>query len=408
MFDPPDKGSSLEVCEKPPTLDIDRYRRDTPACSSLLHLNHAGASLPPRPVQQAVLDYLELEATLGGYEAELARSAELDQVYTQLARLLGAHPQEIAITQNATRAWDMIFYSLPLAAGDRILTCQAEYASNMIALMQRCRATGAEVVVLANDAQGVLCLEDLQRHLDERVRLVTVNHVPSHCGLIQPVEAIGRLLRDHPAFYLIDACQSVGQLPLSVQALGCDALSATSRKFLRGPRGVGFLYVRQERIAELEPPLLDLRSATWCRLDGYALREDAKRFETYETFVAGRLGLGAAADYALEVGLEAIALRVQRLAASLRQGLTDQGAQVHERGDNLSGIVSFTLDGADPERVAAWLRAQGVNIWCNTVNSARRDMEAKGLSIVMRASPHYLTTEWEIARFLELLKRFPG
>lgn len=383
---------------------IDTLRAETPGCLDRIHLNNAGAALPPQPVLKVVLDHLELEARIGGYEAELQLTDALQQVYVSLARLLSANPHEIALTQNATRAWDMIFYALPLKPGDRILTCRAEYASNYIAFLQRCQLTGAEVIVADNDDDGAVSIESLRSHLDERVKLVAINHVPTNGGLIQPAQAIGQLLADHPAIYLLDACQSVGQIELDVNQLGCDALSATSRKFLRGPRGVGFLYVRDSLIERLIPPMLDLHSATWVSPDTYRVQANASRFETYESFVAGRLGLGAAADYALNLGLKSIQERACGLAQRARQGLRSLGAQVHDLGKDQAAIVTFSLDGVDPTWLIEHLHSLNINIWSCTANSARLDMEARGLTRVLRVSPHYYNTENEIDSFLHAIE----
>lgn len=389
-------------------MDIERFREDTPGCADLVHLNNAGAALCPRPVLDAVTNFLRLESELGGYEAELELSEALGQVYHSLARLIGAKPQEIALAQNATRAWGMVFYGLKLQPGDRILTCRAEYASNFISYLQRARTCGAEVLVIDNDSHGALCLDSLADLLDDRVKLVAINHVPSHNGLVQPAQEVGRLLADHPAFYLLDACQSVGQMPIDVGELKCDALSATSRKFLRGPRGLGFLYVKESRIPTLEPPMLDLHAATWTHPGDYTIRMDARRFETYETFVAGRLGLKAAADYAIQAGLESSWRRVRDLAERTRQGLRALGAQVHDLGQVQGAIVTFTLPGWEVDPLTESLRAERINVWTSTANSARLDMEARGLSKVVRVSPHYYNTEDEIDLLLGTLKRFLG
>jgi cysteine desulfurase / selenocysteine lyase len=383
------------------SLILDKVRQDTPACLRRLHLNNAGASLVPLPVQQVVTDYLNLENSIGGYEAELARADQLEQVYSSLAQLIGGRPQEIAITQNATRSWDMVFYGLPLSPGDKILTCRSEYASNYIAFLQRCRQTGAKIVVLDNDSNGVVCCDSLRKALDERVKLVAINHLPTNSGLVQPAEEIGRIVKEHPAFYLLDACQSVGQIPLDVDALCCDALSATSRKYLRGPRGVGFLYMRQEHIAGFEPPFLDLHAATWTAPEMYEVRSDARRFETYEIFVAGKLGLGAAAEYAMNIGVENGWKRIRKLAEETRAELSKlDGVTVCDPGQVKSGIVTFVKDGLAPKEIRRRLFELGTNIWTSTVRSARLDMESRSLDEVARASLHYFNTSEEIDGFV--------
>ena len=289
----------------------------------MVHLNNAGTALSPDPVNSVVLEYLRLEQEIGGYEAEVLKNNELEQVYVSLARLIGSEPKDIAICQNATRAWDMIFYGLELTADDKILTCRAEYASNYIAFLQRQKSIGFEIVVLDNDSSGAVCPDSLRQNLDDRVKLVAINHIPTNGGLVQPASELGSILKEHPAFFLLDACQSVGQLPLDVNAIGCDALTATSRKYLRGPRGVGFLYLSQDKFPHFEPPFLDLHAATWTESDEFTVRSDARRFETYEIFLAGKLGLGAAADYALSVGVEDSWQRLSSLAHKARSGLSE-------------------------------------------------------------------------------------
>lgn len=385
-------------------LDIQRLREDTPGCAEVIHFNNAGAALMPRPVLEAVVNHLELEARIGGYEAYDAAHAQVEHTYQAIARLIGAEPDEIALVENATRAWDMAFYSIPFRPGDRILTSVSEYASNVISFLQVARKTGAVVEVVPNDEHGQLSVEALRTMLDERVKLIAVSHIPTNGGLIQPAEEIGRVARESGILYLLDACQSVGQIPVDVRAIGCDMLSATSRKYLRGPRGAGFLYVRRSLIPQLEPVLLDLHAATWVAPDRYEVRPDARRFENWESYVAGRIGLGVAVDYALSVGIEEGSARLRALAELLRRRIAElPGGRVHDLGRERGGIVTFTLEGIAPETVKAYLAAKQINVTVSTVASTRFDMEARGLEKIVRASVHYYNTEEEIDAFIDAL-----
>lgn len=388
----------------PAPIDVARARRETPGCEGVLHFNNAGAALMPQPVLDAVVGHLHQEATIGGYEAEDQAQGQIEHTYDAAAALIGAARDEIALIENATRAWDMAFYSIPLGPGDRILTAQAEYASNYIAYLQVARQTGATVEAIPNDESGQLSVAALRNMMDARVKLIAITHVPTNGGLVNPAAAVGQVAREAGVLYLLDACQSVGQMPIDVATIGCDMLSATGRKFLRGPRGTGFLYVRRGVLDQLEPPLLDLHAAEWVTPDRFVMRPDARRFENWEKNVAGMVGLGVAIDYAQSWGLAAIWERVRGLAALLRARLGDlPGVTVRDIGAEQCGIVTFTLAGRTPEEVKAALAAQHINVTVSGASSTRLDMDARGIGELVRASVHYYNTEEEIARFCAAL-----
>ncbi len=389
------------------SLDIARLRADTAGCGDRIFFNNAGASLPPRPVVERVIEHLRLEERIGGYEAADAVASELAGVYAGIATLLNAHADEIALTESATRAWDMAFYALPLRPGDRILTAQNEYASNYIAFLQVARRTGAKIEVIPGDGEGVIDLGALEASLerDDRARLIALTHIATNNGLVQPAAEVGRLARRFGVPFLLDACQSAGQLPLDVAALGCDILSATVRKYLRGPRGTGFLYVRRSLLSQLEPPLLDMHAAEWTGAESYRMRDDAKRFEAWESSAACRLGVGRAVAYALDLGLEAIAVRVQHVAAELRAQLWEiPGVTVQDRGRMQCGIVTFTHALYSPEGILGRLAAQQMLVRVSPRSATLLDMEQRGLDAVVRASVHYYNTSEEIDCFCAALR----
>jgi len=384
----------------PPPFDLERARRETPGCEEVLHFNNAGAALMPQPVLDATVGHLQLEARIGGYEAYDHARAAVERVYGATATLLGCAADEIAVVENATRAWDMAFYAVPLGPGDRVLTAVAEYASNYIAYLQVARRTGARIEAIPNDETGQLSVDALRRMADERVKLIAITHVPTNGGLVNPAAAVGRVARELGALYLLDACQSVGQMPLDVGALGCDMLSATGRKYLRGPRGTGLLYVRRGVLERLEPPFLDLHAAVWTAADRYEIRRDARRFENWEANVAGKVGLGVAIDYALGWGLDAIQARVRALADALRLRLAAlPGVTVRDLGRERCGIVSFTVEGQTPEAIRERLARDRINVTVSSPRGTRLDMEARGLAGVVRASVHYYNSEAEVERF---------
>ncbi|HEY1967678.1 MAG TPA: aminotransferase class V-fold PLP-dependent enzyme [Pseudonocardia sp.] len=391
-------------------IDESRVRADTPGCHDQVFLDSAGSSLPPRAVLDAQVRHLRREAEVGGYQAAAERAEDLQGLRAALARLINAAPADIALTDSATRAWTQFFYSIPLKPGDRIVIGQAEYASNAVALLQQARRTGAVIETVPSDRHGQLDVDALAELLDERVRLVSLVHVPTNGGLVNPVREVVELVHGVGALVLLDACQSIGQLDIDVAALGgVDALSATGRKWLRGPRGTGFLYVRPELIGELEPPVIDLHSAEWTAAGEYRLAEDATRFELWESDLAGRLGLKAAVDYLLELGPAQVQRTVQAKADRLRAGLAElPGVTVTDLGVQRCGIVTFTVHGMAPDQVKAALRTHRVSTSVSRRAGTLLDMSSRGLDAVVRASPHYFVSDEQLDDAVRAVRSVSG
>ncbi|HVU67027.1 MAG TPA: aminotransferase class V-fold PLP-dependent enzyme [Ktedonobacteraceae bacterium] len=386
-------------------FDLQRARLETPGCEHVLHFNNAGSALPPQPVLDATIAHLQLEARIGGYEAAAQAHEAIEHTYDAVASLLNCAREEVALVESATHAWDLAFYAIPFKPGDRILTAKAEYASNYIAYLQLARKIGVTVEAIPNDEHGQLSVAALRQMLDERVKLIAITHVPTSGGLVNPAAEVGKVAREHGILYLLDACQSVGQMPIDVASIGCDLLSATGRKYLRGPRGTGFLYVRNAILDQLEPPFLDLHSAEWVAPDRYTVRADARRFESWESNLAARIGLGVAIDYALSWGMDKIWRRVRDLAYALRTRLSPlPGVIVHDRGITQCGIVTFTVEGQEPAEIRRVLAAQQINVTVAERNSTLLDLGERGLTSMVRASVHYYNSEEEVERFTRAIE----
>jgi selenocysteine lyase/cysteine desulfurase len=348
--------------------------------------------------------HLRREAEIGGYEAAAEARDAIAATYDAIAELVGGRSQEIALFDNATHAWNAAFYSVPLRPGDQILTGRAEYGSNVLAYWQAARRAEAEVVVVPNDEHGQLDVAALERLAGERTRLIGVSHVPTGGGLVQPAAGIGRIARACGALYLLDATQSAGQFPIDVDAIGCDLLTGTGRKFLRGPRGPGFLWVRDAALDRLDPFVAEIGSAAWDGHHGFTWTPGAQRFATWEHSYVNVLGLGAAVRQALDLGLEAIGLRAAALGTKLRRQLAElPGVTVHDLGLVRCAIVTAKINGVAAEQAAQALGRAGVNVSTTVPGHNPLDTQDRGVHPLIRFSPHYYNTEEEMDRTTELV-----
>ncbi|MGB0847863.1 MAG: aminotransferase class V-fold PLP-dependent enzyme [Thiolinea sp.] len=387
-------------------FDISRARSETRACEDIIHFNNAGSSLMPAPVADTLHAFLEKEEHNGGYETADQEEEALNNFYTAAAGMFNCNPDEIAFVENATRAWDMAFYSFRFNRGDRILTSIDEYGSNVIAYIQQAQRYGVEVVFVPNDEYGQLDVTALENLIDDRVKLIAISHIPTGGGLVNPAKAVGKIANAAGIPYLLDACQTVGQMPLDVADIGCDMFSGTGRKFLRGPRGTGVLYVRKERIADMEPPLLDQHAADLVSPDRYIMRSDAKRFENWEQYFAGKAGLGVAMDYAQSFGLAEIQQRIVRLADILRSKLVEiDGITVTDTGLEKCGIVTFYAEQQPPGEIQQHLAKHRINVSTSQGSGNLVSFNQRGLTQVVRASVHYFNTVQEIDYFVATLAK---
>jgi len=391
------------------SLDLAALRADTPGVGHRKHLNNAGASLMPRSVLAAIQSHFELEAQIGGYEAASERAEAITRTYRSVERLLNAPTGTIALSDSATSSFNAALSAIPFREGDVVLTTRNDYASNQIAFLSLQRRMGVRVVRAPDTAEGgvdVAALADLVHR--QRPRLVAITHVPTNSGLVQPIQDVCRACRERDVPTLVDACQSVGQMPIDVMDLDCDFLSATARKFLRGPRGIGFLYVSERALDQgFEPLLPDMRGADWIEADLYQPATDARRFEYWEFAYALVLGLGAAADYALQLGLDRIERRVRALAALTRERMAAHSRiSVLDRGPELAGIVTLSVGDLDPGALVDRLRGMGINTGASVREVGVLDFEDKGVDGALRVSPHYFNSADEIEALDHALASF--
>lgn len=386
-----------------------QFRKETKGTAQKIHFNNAGTSLPPDVVVSTVIDYLQEEAVSGGYETETRYQEQLDNTYSLIARLINASPDEIAIVENASQAWGLAFNGIGFKKDDVIITSEIEYVTNLIGFLNVQKTHGVSLRVIPNDADGNFPLSELEAAITLQTRLIAITHIASSAGGMTPIAEIGKIARKHRILYLVDACQTVGQVPIDVEAIGCDILSVTGRKYLRAPRGTGFLYVRKQVQKDLSPFFMDGHTAHLISENDFVVRDDGKRFELYEKNRAITLGLAKAIEYALNIGVDRIWSRIQLLAGSLRQQLKSMPfITVHDIGQHQCGIVTFSVNGLDSALVKNKLAQRDINVSIGKAESTLLYMNKNHLSSIIRASVHYYNTEEEIKALCDALTEIAG
>ncbi|AEV98053.1 aminotransferase V [Niastella koreensis] len=377
--------------------EIQAIRAETAGTAARIHLNNAGASLPPDVVIKTMVDFLREEALLGGYEIEAKYRTQLDHTHELIAQLINANRDEIALVENASAAWDLAFNGLHFEPGDEVIVSEMEYISNVLGLLNAQKMNGIVIKVIPNNAAGIFPLHELEAAITDKTKLIAVTHIPSTAGNVLPAAAIGEIARKHNVLYLLDACQSVGHVPVDVQAIGCDLMAVTGRKYLRGPRGSGFLYVRQSIQDKLRVLFFDGRTVTKVTQQDFIVRADARRFEWYEKNPAIVLGLQKAVEYLLNIGIDRVWQRIRYIADLFRERLREiDGIVVHDQGDVLCGIVTFSATGIAAKDIRAKLATKNINVHIGLAHSTLYYMNRKGLNDIVRASVHYYNTEEEI------------
>ncbi|MCB0669398.1 MAG: aminotransferase class V-fold PLP-dependent enzyme [Saprospiraceae bacterium] len=388
-------------------LDLQKWRDDTPGTKHNIHLNNAGASLMPTPVIEAIKDQIDLESIMGGYEAAGFRQDLVDSFYSSAAALFGTQSRNIAFTSNATDAYNRALSSIDFNQGDVILTSSNDYVSNFVAFLSLQKRLGIKIKIVDNLPTGEIDLQALKSDIEKyKPVLFSLTHIPTNSGLIQPVKPAGEICRSYDMIYLVDGCQSAGQLNVDVSDIGCDFYSATFRKFLRGPRGAGFLYVSDRMLNQGRYPLyLDMRGADWVEEGDFHLHDHAKRFEDWENSYANLFGATAAIKYALEVGMPVIEKRCRFLAEKMRSQLSDiDGIRILDRGLEKGAIVTAHTTKVEKNQLKAALKKEKINCSFGSPLNALIDFKEKGIDWIVRFAPHYYNSEEEIATPVRIIK----
>lgn len=389
-----------------PEQHLAQWRAQTPGCAHRIHLNNAGAALMPQPVIDAIDEHIKLESEIGGYEAADASHEAIAATYDDIAKLVNTKSRNVAIVANATAGFIQSMTSFDFAPGDVIVTTKSDYTSYQIQFLSLAQRLGVEIVHAEDLPEGGVDPESVRALArNPRCRLVHLSWIPTHSGLVQDAEAVGEVCESLGVPYLVDACQVVGQMSIDVERLRCDYLSVTARKFLRGPRGIGFMFASERAMARGDHPLfVDMRGAEWIGVGQYKVADSAIRYEDWEFPYAMVLGLGAAVRYARDVGIDVAHERAWALAAELRRLLSRvDRVRILDRGARQSAIVTAEIGDVDARALVEALRARRINSAASLRWFGLIDFSAREVETAIRLSPHYYNTEEEIVAAVDAI-----
>jgi cysteine desulfurase / selenocysteine lyase len=375
------------------------------------YLNNAGAGIMSTKTYEVIINYLKLEREIGAYHAAAKSKTLSDNFYINAAKLINANsPSEIAYMDSASRGWNMIVYGTPLKKGDTILTLSSEFGTNLITLFNYAKLNDFKVCVIKCDINGSFLIEEIENKLKEGAKLIAISHAVAHGSIINPVEEIGKLAKKYGAYYIVDGCQTVGQIKVDVQSIQCDAYMTTGRKWLCGPRGTGFLYVKSS--SQMRTTQLDLASADLIFDDNLNLirievRNDAKQFELWEKSFANLLGLSSAIEECLESKIEVISVKIQELSNKLRfAASSNENIKLIGKTISLSGILGFYLDDYSKESYVQNefdkfdLRISTMSDWDCPMHFPKN-----GANKIFRLSPHFYTDNDTIEKACEIISK---
>ena len=375
------------------TMDWTDLRSQFSVTQRWAFLDHAAvAPLPDRAVM-AMADYAKSQAENGaGTVLEwYARAGEVRKLAAQLINAPDAH--DVYFIPNTTHGIGVIAEGYPWQPGDNVVLPGEEYPSNQYPWMNLSHR-GVEVRSVPSKGSRIL-VDDIRAAMDDRTRVVTVSAVEFASGFRNDLEAIGSLCRDNGSFFFVDAIQALGAFPIDVQALGIDALSADGHKWMFGPEGAGFGYIRREWVTRLHPIGIGAHSVV--KTNAYSsidmeLKPHAGRWEGGSYNMPGLYGLGASLELILGMGSKQMQDRVLMLTDYLCENALSAGLEVFSsrRTGEASGVVSLTPTNASPDEVITRCRAAGVLV----ANRGGR----------IRVSPHAYNTEGEIDRFLDAVR----
>ena len=371
---------------------------------NFINFNNAGASLLEQSTENEISKYLKLETKISGYYIEQEKKEILNNFYFNAAKLLNCKPKEISFLQSSTYGWNLFISSLTTKKKSNVVIFDNEYGSNYISLINN----NFNVRVSKLKENGQVSFEDLRKKIDRYTALVAVCHIASQCGNIIDVEKLGRFIKNINSniIFLIDACQSAGHLKLNVKKNMCDALVCSGRKYLRGPRGTGLIFIKDSIQKNITPKIID---TTKSKIIGRNLSIFNKEniFETFEYSPSLKIGLSKAIEKYNKLGHKKIELKIKNLSKYFRKKISSNPyVIVHENEKLISGINTFSIKGKGSHDIYSFLKQKKMITSVSTFQTSTHYFKKKKFNDVVRVSFHYFNKKKEVDYLVSCINNF--
>lgn len=376
-----------------------------------MYFNNAGAGLMSKGTYETLTNHMEIEMNVGAYKAAAIKSDAVNNFYLLAAKLLNAGSKdEIAFIDSASRGWNLIIYGLDIKESDVIVTLSSEYGTNLLTIYDIAKRTHCGIKVIQCDNEGNFSLDDVDQALQSGGTILAVSHVAAQGSIVNPVVELGILAQKYDAIYIVDGCQAVGQIKVDVQQINCCAYVTAGRKWLRGPRGTGILYVR--RNAPIRTPQIDLASADLVfdelgTVVDVKVRDDAKQFELWEKSTSSLLGLANAIQEYMDYGIDTAEQEICAKANYIRSFVVSNQHLALVGSENSStGVVGFYIkDPKQEKKVKELIEKENFIISYVCDWDCPTFFPQNGVQYIFRISPHYYTSNDDIQAICNLIQR---
>lgn len=388
---------------------VEEVRSDIPFLDTgVIYLDNAATTPTPEPVIDAMLEYFhEYNANIGrGLHRSAKRASETFESSREvIGKTIQAKPEEIAFTKNTTEALNLLARGLDLKRGDKVIATVLEHHSNLIPWQRLEKELGIELQIIKDNSDYIIDPSTIENAVDENTQLITMPWVSNVFGTRQPVEEVGKIADENDILFSVDAAQAVGHVPVDVDDIGCDFLAAPGHKGLLGPQGTGFLYISEKHLDEVSPMLYGGGIVESAREHSCQLVEPPQIFDAGTPNIPGIIGLGRAAEYVLDIGLERIEKRERKLIRKMHEisDLNDVEIYGPKSPEKIAGVLSFNVDDMNPHELSSILDEVADIATRSGHHCADLAMGYFGLDATLRASVHYYNSVGEIEKFIETL-----